>query len=155
MGTRCFIGIRTHPNVIIGIYNHFDGYLSGVGAMLLKHYDTEDKAWNLISYGNRSSLGDKPERGSELSSLDSTGNIEYGNGPYADNLDDEYSEKQRDYNDIIPRFEPNVKSIFYHQSDFEYAYVYDHANQKWMYATCSDYTLNELTLENTSENTDV
>jgi len=41
------------------IYCHFDGYPSGVGAMLLKHYDTPEKVEALIALGSLSCLRER------------------------------------------------------------------------------------------------
>lgn len=41
------------------IYCHFDGYPSGVGAMLLKHYDTQEKVEDLIALGSLSYLRER------------------------------------------------------------------------------------------------
>jgi len=134
MGTRCFIGIEMESFAIVGIYNHYDGYLSGVGATLLQHYDVETKVWKLIGCGDRSSLGDIPERGLKLTKLADDDADTYSNGPY--NLED-----------AVPRFEISVEAIFAHQSDFEYAYVYSHKLGKWQYATYNDSRLKDLTFD--------
>jgi hypothetical protein len=39
-----------------GIYCHFDGYLSGVGSILLQYYNTPEKVKQLIDLGSISSL---------------------------------------------------------------------------------------------------
>jgi len=40
----------------IGIYHHWDGYLSGVGVELLKNYTDYDKILNLLMMGDMSSI---------------------------------------------------------------------------------------------------
>ena len=42
----------------IGTYCHWDGYLEGVGSVLKEHFNTYDKALNLVLGGSCSSLGD-------------------------------------------------------------------------------------------------
>ena len=54
MGTRSRIGVM-HGDKVKSIYCHWDGYLEGVGATLLKHYDSA-KANNLVALGDMSSL---------------------------------------------------------------------------------------------------
>lgn len=72
MSTRSAIIIKV-GNMFKGIYCHFDGYESGVGATLLQHYADPAKVSALISLGDISSLGtrvtpigahsfDKPEK---------------------------------------------------------------------------------------------
>ena len=54
MGTRSRIGVM-HGNKVKSIYCHWDGYLEGVGAILLKHYDSA-RANHLVALGDMSSL---------------------------------------------------------------------------------------------------
>ena len=55
MSTHSQIGVM-HGNVCKSIYCHSDGYLSYVGKVLLKHYDSA-KANHLVSMGDMSMLG--------------------------------------------------------------------------------------------------
>jgi hypothetical protein len=55
MGTRSTIAIK-HGDRIKAIYCHWDGYVEGVGATLLKHYQASPKANNLVALGDISSL---------------------------------------------------------------------------------------------------
>jgi hypothetical protein len=54
MGTRSRIGVM-HGDNVKSIYCHYDGYLEGVGATLLKHYDSA-KANHIVALGDMSSL---------------------------------------------------------------------------------------------------
>ena len=54
MGTRSRVGVM-HGDTCKSIYIHWDGYLSGVGATLLEHYDSA-KANHLVALGDVSSL---------------------------------------------------------------------------------------------------
>lgn len=54
MGTRSRVGVM-HGDKCKSIYVHWDGYLSGVGRMLLEHYDSA-KANHLVALGDVSSL---------------------------------------------------------------------------------------------------
>jgi hypothetical protein len=55
MGTRSRIAVM-HGEVCKSVYCHWDGYLSGVGATLLAHYDSA-RANHLVALGDISSLG--------------------------------------------------------------------------------------------------
>ncbi len=59
MSTRSAIIIKTEDG-FAGIYCHSDGYPDHVGAVLDKHYNTPEKAAELISMGDLSSLYEKP-----------------------------------------------------------------------------------------------
>ena len=54
MGTRSRIGVM-HGDKVKSIYCHWDGYLEGVGATLLKYYDSA-KANHIVALGDMSSL---------------------------------------------------------------------------------------------------
>lgn len=58
MSTRSAIIMKT-PEGFTGIYCHFDGYPSGVGAILEKHYDTPEKVAELIALSDLSALREK------------------------------------------------------------------------------------------------
>lgn len=58
MATRSLIGLQEKDGTIKYVYCHWDGYLEGVGAMLLKHYNTESKLRELLSRGDISTLGE-------------------------------------------------------------------------------------------------
>lgn len=57
MSTRAYICMKTKSGDYRGIYNHWDGYLSGVGEILLNHYKDYDKVEKLINLGDISVLG--------------------------------------------------------------------------------------------------
>lgn len=76
MSTRsniCFLDKEGKEQVV---YCHFDGYLTGIGQILLKHYDTEEKVKKLLSGGSISSIDDSgsadyyASRGEELKVYD-------------------------------------------------------------------------------------
>ena len=54
MGTRSRIGVM-HGDKVKSIYCHWDGYLEGVGEILLKQYDSA-RANHLVALGDLSSL---------------------------------------------------------------------------------------------------
>ena len=55
MATRSFIS-RATDDGFEGVYCHWDGYLDGVGRLLLEHYSDPDKLARLLSFGDISSL---------------------------------------------------------------------------------------------------
>ena len=56
MSTRSAIIIKNDDNTYSGIYCHFDGYLLWNGVILHKHFNSEEKARELINKGNISSI---------------------------------------------------------------------------------------------------
>lgn len=58
MATRSTIAIENLDGTVSQVYCHWDGYLEGVGATLLKHYNTREAVQKLISGGAISSLGE-------------------------------------------------------------------------------------------------
>lgn len=59
MSTRSLIAIKNADDSVSAIYCHFDGYPSGVGATLLKHYSDDAKVKALLALGSISSLGER------------------------------------------------------------------------------------------------
>jgi hypothetical protein len=56
MSTRSRVGIENDDGTISSIYVHFDGYWSGVGETLMRHYTTAKQVKSLIALGYASSL---------------------------------------------------------------------------------------------------
>tara|TARA_X000001382_G_C3171463_1_gene179667 strand:- start:1773 stop:2333 length:561 start_codon:yes stop_codon:yes gene_type:complete len=59
MSTRSWIAVEQeiepkdmNLNRVQNIYCHFDGYIEGVGVILLKHWNNLDKAHSLLQYGD-------------------------------------------------------------------------------------------------------
>lgn len=50
MGTRSMILYKKEDGTLKGSYFHFDGYVEYTGVMLLKHYDSYEKAKELIEF---------------------------------------------------------------------------------------------------------
>ena len=55
MSTRARIGIQLPDDSILSVYHHFDGYPEGLGVKLVEHYNTYEKASELIDGGNMGS----------------------------------------------------------------------------------------------------
>ena len=66
MATRARIGIELKDNSILSVYHHWDGYPSWLGRMLNTHYNTRDKAVELIDGGDMSSCWSDSIWGKEL-----------------------------------------------------------------------------------------
>lgn len=80
MSTRSNVGIKV-GNEFKYIYVHFDGYPSGVGATLRKHYQDPYKVRDLIDLGDCSVLGEelRPSRdGFDGEYIDRKGSLFYG-----------------------------------------------------------------------------
>ena len=52
MSTRSRIGILLPDDSILSVYHHFDGYPEWLGVILKKHFNTYEKASELIDGGN-------------------------------------------------------------------------------------------------------
>ena len=57
MGTRSNIAYKKEDGSIVSSYCHYDGYVEHNGVMLLKHYNGEKQARDLVDNGYMSSLG--------------------------------------------------------------------------------------------------
>lgn len=56
MSTHSRIGMYIGNNTTISVYEHYDGYLQGVGSILKRYYSDENKIKKLIEQGDISSL---------------------------------------------------------------------------------------------------
>lgn len=59
MSTRSFICVEQDDGSYKGVYCHSDGYLTYNGAMLLDHYNSREKAEEIIALGDLSLLCEK------------------------------------------------------------------------------------------------
>jgi hypothetical protein len=57
MSTRSLIGRQKADGTVEYVYCHYDGYVTGVGAMLLAHWTDPASVEELLSLGDLSSLG--------------------------------------------------------------------------------------------------
>ena len=57
MGTKSNIAYKKEDGSIVSSYCHYDGYVEHNGVMLLKHYNGEKQARELVDNGYMSSLG--------------------------------------------------------------------------------------------------
>jgi hypothetical protein len=58
MSTRSRIAIENQNGSVTSVYCHFDGYISGVGAVLQKHYTNRSKVEQLIALGSISYIAE-------------------------------------------------------------------------------------------------
>ena len=61
MSTRSRIAIENQNGSVTSVYCHFDGYISGVGKTLEKHYTDRSVVEGLIELGDISTLGESTE----------------------------------------------------------------------------------------------
>jgi len=61
MSTRSRIAIENQNGSVTSVYCHFDGYISGVGKTLEKHYTDRSVVEELIELGDISTLGESTE----------------------------------------------------------------------------------------------
>ena len=56
MSTRSYICVKQDDGSYKGVYCHWDGYLTYNGAMLIDHYNSLEKANEILALGDISSL---------------------------------------------------------------------------------------------------
>lgn len=111
MSTRSNIAIRYKNGTIKAIYCHFDGYLSGVGSMLLDNWKNPKKVATLVS---------------------DVGNISALKSDLKETRESAYGESATEYKDLATYLD-SVDTFF-----IEYVYVFDEAYGAWFYATTYD-----------------
>jgi hypothetical protein len=122
MSTNSRIGIEKEDGTIESIYVHWDGYLEGVGATLLRSYTEKEKVEKLIALGALSSLFD------EVDIPDGT--VHSFDNP-AVNITVAY---HRDRGEPITPSRTNYSRDSYLKSDLgEFGYLFTKENE-WLYA---------------------
>ena len=110
MSTNSLVAILNKDNSVVSSYVHYDGYATGVGEMLLEHYNSEERARDLAwCLGYASSLKETISESHE-NRANSDEAVTYESY-------DEFEEMIRD------------------SSHLEYVYVWDCHSDKWLVAT--------------------
>lgn len=116
MSTRSFIGIENSDHSVDCIYCHFDGYLSGVGRILLNHYKDREKVTTLIDLGNISSLGKEIGEKHDFNECPKNVCNAYGRDREEENISATHSDNVKDF----------LRNI-----DEKYTYLFNE-DDKWM-----------------------
>lgn len=95
MATRSTISVLNSDNSVSTVYCHWDGYLRHNGSLLLRHYNNENLARELVARGDVELLGDSVVTTSYLSTHSKT-----------------------------PTVHTSLRSESYHKCRQEYNYVY-------------------------------
>lgn len=123
MATNAFIGFREN-NSITYIYNHSDGYLEYLGKMLIKHYNSEEKAKALVNLGDVSVVKEKlaPEEGT----THTFDNRQEGVSVFYNR------DRGENWDDIQPI---HIENTVFENPDYTivYIYVYDVEEQAWLF----------------------
>ena len=112
MATSCSIAAKMSDGKVGIIYCHYDGYFSGVGSVLEKHYLNQDKIEKLISLGNICALGESiecPEGHSFISPVNDH-TIAYGRDRGDENQEPYFSES---YEGARIRFNRGIHFHYY------------------------------------------
>jgi hypothetical protein len=115
MATRGRIGVQLADGSILSIYNHFDSYPEFLGVKLVEHFNSYEKAAELIDGGDISCLW--TNAGWQNEALSVTGPLTYASRG----------------EDCPPRYDVSLKT--YLENGEEYAYLF--VNGEWVcYDTC-------------------
>jgi hypothetical protein len=129
MATRSAIGFVEYDGSVTAVYCHWDGYLEGVGATLVKHYNDTYKVLDLLEQGDISSLGEEigvkhPFAGHMA---------DMSNQAYEDAYGKMTTFYSRDRGENCPAQDfVNAKAFRSHYKHCEYFYLYD--GKEWSYA---------------------
>ena len=117
MGTRSVVGVREiGSEEIRAAYVHYDGYLTGVGLLLVNEFNSAEDARRVVDGGYYSSLSSDLEE-SRANSANSEDPWVWAN-----------SDEMRD--DMV-------------HSDWEFVYIYDVDTDEWTYASMSGWGTSE------------
>jgi hypothetical protein len=117
MSTRSRIGLELSDGSILSVYHHWDGYTSWLGRILQTHYNSYEKASELIGGGDMSSCW-TDER------WDASADGSYGPQYYSQRGDD-----------CPPRLDANKYEYFADNEEYAYLFV----NGEWVCYNCYKY----------------
>ena len=110
MSTNSLVAYLNEDGSVVSSYVHYDGYATGVGEMLLEHYNSEERAKDLAwCLGYASSLKETISESHE------------------DRANTDEAETYESYED----FEEYIREC----SHLEYVYAWDTTEDRWMVAT--------------------
>jgi hypothetical protein len=133
MGTSASIAVVHNDGTVSQTRINYDGYLSGVGRMLVEHYSSPlERVEELIKYGEISSLGMWIDTHSfEEPAKDVT--VYYG--------------RDRGESDCEPKIFPSIYQFNEELSKEDYNYLFQDGKWFLMIESDSDFTWEELTEE--------
>ena len=108
MATRARIGIQLSDQSILSVYHHWDGYPEWLGRILTTHYNSKDKASELIDGGDMSSCWT---------------NCGWNNETRPETGPQYYSERGED---CPPRLDKDMEEFF--SDGEEYSYIFRNGN---------------------------
>ena len=114
MATRSRIGIQLKDNSVLSVYHHWDGYPEWLGRILTTHYNSREKAAELIDGGDMSAAWGDENR------------AEY------------YSERGED---CPPRLD-DIFDFLDKKNNEEYAYIWT-VNNKWVCQNMNQFNDND------------
>lgn len=136
MATRCVIGIIRKNGSIECISCHNDGYLQGVGDVLLEHYTDQNKIEHLLKLGDLSALRENIE---PIKGVHHSFNYpdDYTTIAYGRDRGDKHTTSV-----VIENLNQFQKE--FNDSWCEYAYLYDEKNQEWLCNTTAVFDASDL-----------
>ena len=135
MATRARIGKRLTDGAVVSIYSHWDGYLEGVGDLLVNYYNTEEKVDELLNLGDISSLRERIKP-----NADEIHNFDFP----LDDVTIAYG-RDRGEKDTFARFSSSPHA-YVNKLGEEYNYLF--MDGDWYFAVCEE-NVNEMTDEYT------
>lgn len=146
MGTSATIAVVKSDGSVIQTSVHYDGYLSGVGKILLEEYTNQDRIELLVSLGEMSSLGKfiTPE-------ITALNPIEFQVHNYEHPMKDVtvYYGRDRGETGTEPEEYKDVQEFFDEMNDEEFNYLF--IEGKWIYWTTSKSIRKYLTVDSVVE----
>jgi hypothetical protein len=121
MGTRSAIGYKTAEGKVVAKYSHYDGYVAGVGATLVEHYQQARKIAQMVELGDQSFLAPEifPKGEHSFNKPEEGVTVFYGRDRGEEGVEAQEFDTVGDFVD------------YYEGAGCEYFYLY--ANGEWIY----------------------
>lgn len=140
MSTNASIAVEHKDNTVSVVYLHYDGSVNWAGKTLVRHYNTLEKAEQLVALGDISVLGER---------IDPIGEHSFAKPESGTNV---YYNRDRGENTVIDHYD-SIQDYMRNNIQEEYNYIFTEGDDKagnrvegWFVEVCSDNVLGEFVL---------
>lgn len=140
MSTNASIAVEHKDNTVSVVYLHYDGSVNWAGKTLVRHYNTLEKAEQLVALGDISVLGER---------IEPIGEHSFAKRESGTNV---YYNRDRGENTVIDHYD-SIQDYMRNNIQEEYNYIFTEGDDKagnrvegWFVEVCSDNVLGEFVL---------
>ena len=131
MSTRAMVGYKLGTDKVYGIYSHWDGYPSGLGAVLQHYYNNRRRASRLVEGGDISSISWDSGQALYYADRSTWSDFDYTKKQWKKHSAN-YNEDEK-WNDVKPKQYDNLDDFIFHnlRDDSMIAFLYIFDDGRW------------------------